>query len=55
MAKRRRGWIVAVVVFGLLVLSVVLVASLANEPLRRYVEDQGKSKFPGFHVTYGAL
>ena len=55
MAKRRRGWIVAVVVFGLLVLSVVLVASLADEPLPRYVEDQANSKFPGFHVTIGAL
>ncbi len=55
MAKRRRGWIVAVVVLSLLVLTVVLAASLADEPLRRYVEDQANSKLPGFHVTIGAL
>src|SRR6476619_4798777 len=55
MAKGRRGWIVAVVVLSLLVLTVVLAASVADEPLRRYVEDQANSKLPGFHVTIGAL
>ena len=55
MAKRRRGWVVAVVVLSLLVLIIVLAASVADEPLRRYVEDQANSILPGFHVTIGAL
>ncbi len=52
---RRRGWVIAVVVLSLLVLIIVLVASVADEPLRRYVEEQANSLLPGFHVTIGTL
>ena len=55
MAMRRRGWVIAVVVLSLLVLIIVLVASVADEPLRRYVEEQANSLLPGFHVTIGTL
>ena len=55
MAKRRRGWVIAVIVLSLLVLIIVIAASVADEPLRRYVEDKANSVFPGFHVTIGAL
>ena len=55
MAKARRGWMIAVVVLSLLVLIVVTAASVADEPLRRYVEDKANSMLPGFHVTIGAF
>lgn len=55
MAKRRRGWVIAGVVLSLLVLMIVITATVADEPLRRYVEDKANSVFPGFHVTIGAL
>lgn len=55
MAKRRRGWIIAAVILVLLAITVVIAASLADEPLRRYAEEQANSALPGFHVTIGAL
>lgn len=55
MAKHRRGWIIAGVVLGLVVLTVMIAASAAEEPLRRYAEEQANSALPGFHVTIGAL
>ncbi|HEX6531395.1 MAG TPA: hypothetical protein VF019_02125, partial [Nitrospira sp.] len=55
MAKHRRGWIIAGVVFGLVALTVVIAASVAEEPLRRYAEDQANAALPGLHVTIGAL
>src|SRR6476660_2970277 len=55
MAMRRRGWVIAVVVLGLLVLIIVIAASVADEPLRQHVEDKANSVLPGFHVTIGAL
>ena len=55
MAKRRRGWTIAVVVLTLLVLAVVILASVADEPLRRYVEGEANSALPGFHVSIGQL
>jgi hypothetical protein len=55
MAKHRRGWTIAVIVLSLLVLSLVILASVADEPLRRYVEEEANSALPGFHVSIGAL
>jgi Domain of Unknown Function (DUF748) len=55
MPKRRRAWIIAAAVLSLVVLTVVIGASLADEPLRRYVEDEANSALPGFHVSIGAL
>ena len=55
MAKLRRGWVIAGVVLSLLVLAVIIAASVADEPLRQYVEDKANSVLPGFHVTIGAL
>jgi hypothetical protein len=55
MAKRRRGWIIALVVLTLVVLIVVIAASVADEPLRRYLEEEANSALPGFHVTVGSL
>jgi hypothetical protein len=55
MPKRRRAWIIAAVVLSLVVLTVVIGASLADEPLRRYVEGEANSALPGFHVSIGAL
>jgi hypothetical protein len=55
MAKHRRGWIIAVVVVSLVVLTVVIAASLAGEPLRRYAEERANSALSGFHVTIGVL
>ena len=55
MAKHRRGWIIAGVVLGLVALTVVIAASVAEEPLRRYAEDQANAALPGLHVTIGAL
>ena len=55
MAKPRRGWVIAVVILGLLALTVVVGAFWADEPLRRYAEEQANAALPGFHVTIGAL
>jgi hypothetical protein len=55
MAKHRRGWIIAAAVLVLVALTVVIAASMADEPLRRYAEDQANSALPGFHVTISAL
>ena len=44
---RRRGWVIAVVVLSLLVLIIVIAASVADEPLRRYVEEQGEFGITG--------
>jgi hypothetical protein len=55
MARHRRGWIIAVAVVSLLVLGVVILVRVADEPLRRYVEDQANSALPGFHVSVGEL
>lgn len=55
MAKHRRGWIIAAAVLVLVALTVVIAASVADEPLRRYAEDQVNSALTGFHVTIGAL
>lgn len=55
MAKRHRGWIIAAVVVGLVLLTLVLLASVASEPLRRYVEGEANAALTGFHVTVGAL
>src|SRR5262245_32862571 len=55
MAKPRRGWIIAAVFVGLVLLAFVVLVSVASEPLRRYVEGEANAALPGFHVTIGAL
>jgi hypothetical protein len=55
MAKHRRGWIIAIVVLSLVALTVVILASMAEEPLRRYVEGEANSALPGFHVSIDEL
>ena len=55
MSKGRRGWMIAFVVLSLVAAAVVIAASMADEPLRRYAEDKANSALPGFHVTIGAL
>ena len=55
MAKRSRWWVIAAVVLGLLVLTVVIVAAVADEPLRRYAEGQANLALPGYHVSIGGL
>jgi hypothetical protein len=55
MAKHRRWWLIPLVILGVLVLTVVIVASVADEPLRRYVEGEANSALPGYHVTIGAV
>jgi hypothetical protein len=55
MAKRRRWWLIPLVVLSVLILTLVIVAWMADEPLRRYVEGEANSALPGYHVTIGAL
>ncbi|HEX6948596.1 MAG TPA: DUF748 domain-containing protein [Nitrospira sp.] len=55
MAKRRRWWLIPLVVLSVLILTLVIVALMADEPLRRYVEGEANSALPGYHVTIGAL
>ena len=55
MAKRPRWWVIAAVVLGVLVLTVVIVALMADEPLRRYAEGQANLALPGYHVSIGGL
>lgn len=55
MAKRRRGWTIAIIVLSLLVLAVMILARVADEPLRRYVEGEANSALPGFQVSIGSL
>lgn len=55
MAKRRRGWTIAIIVLSLLVLAVMIIARVADEPVRRYVEGEANSALPGFQVSIGAL
>ena len=55
MAKGPRWWVIAAVVLSVLVLTVVIVASVSDEPLRRYAEGQANSALPGYHVSIGGL
>jgi len=55
MAKRRRWWLIPVGILAVLVLTAVIVAFMADEPLRRYVEGEANAALPGYHVTVGAL
>jgi hypothetical protein len=55
MAKRPRWWVIAAVVLTLLVFTVVIVASVAEEPLRRYAEGQANTALPGYHVSIGGV
>jgi hypothetical protein len=55
MAKRRRWWLIPLVLLGIVVLTAVIAASVADEPLRRYVEGEANAALPGYHVTVGAL
>ncbi len=55
MTKRHRGWIIAVVLLSLVVLTVILAASLADEPLRHYAEEKANAVLPGYQVTIGTL
>ena len=53
--KRRRGWIIAGVVLSVVVVSLVILAAVADEPLRRYIEGEANAALPGFHVSIGTL
>lgn len=53
--KRRRGWIIAGVVLSVVIVSLVILAAVADEPLRSYLEDEANAALPGFHVSIGTL
>ena len=55
MSKHRRAWTIALVAVGVVILAVVILAAVADEPLRRYIEAEANSRLPGFHITIGAL
>lgn len=38
MPKRHRGWLIAGVILSVLILAAVMLASMAAEPVRRYIE-----------------
>ena len=54
MSNHRRGWIIAAVIVGLLILVVVIVASVMDEPLRQYAEARA-NVLSGYRLTIGAL
>ena len=55
LAKRRRWWLIPLGILVVLLLTAVIVAYMADEPLRRYVEGEANAAVPGYHVTVGAL
>ncbi len=40
---------------GVALVVLVILASLADEPLRQYVETEANTQLPGFHITIGGL
>jgi len=55
MPKRHRGWLIAGVILSVLILAAVMLASMAAEPVRRYIEGEANAALPGYHVTIRAL
>jgi Domain of Unknown Function (DUF748) len=55
MASRRRWWLIPAVILGVLVLTVIIAAFVADEPLRQYVEGEANSALPGYRMTIGGL
>jgi uncharacterized protein DUF748 len=53
--KRRRGWIIAGIILSVVVVSLMILAAVADEPLRRYMEDEANAALPGFHVSIDTL
>jgi len=55
MSKQRRGWKIAAVIVGLLIVAIVIVVSVIDEPLRQLVEAEANDLLPDYHITIGAL
>lgn len=55
MSKQRRGWKIAAVIVGLLIVAIVIVVSVIDEPLRQLIEAEANDLLPDYHITIGAL
>lgn len=53
--KQRRGWMIAAAIVGLLVVMIVIVATVIDEPLRQYAEARANDLLPDYRITIGAL
>jgi Domain of Unknown Function (DUF748) len=54
-SKQHRGWMIAGGIAVLLILAIVIVASVVDEPLRQYSETKANDLLPDFRTTIGAL
>ena len=55
MSKQRRGWKIAAIIVSLLVIAIVLVASMIDEPLRQFAEAEANDLLPDYQISIGAL
>ena len=55
MSKHGRAWPIALGAVAVVILVVVILAAVSDEPLRRYIEAEANSRLPGFHITIGAV
>lgn len=55
MRTRHRGWIIGGISVALLAILAVIAASVADEPLRRYAEEQANAHLPEYRITIGAV
>ena len=55
MSRLRRGWKIAAVIVSLLVITIVIVASVIDEPLRQFAEAEANDLLPDYQISIGAL
>ena len=55
MSKQRHGWKIAAIIVGLLVIAIVIVASVIDEPLRQLAEAEANDLLPDYQISIGAL
>jgi hypothetical protein len=55
MSNQRRGWTIAATIVGFLIVVIVLLASVIDEPLRQYAEAKANDVLPDYRITIGAL
>jgi hypothetical protein len=55
MSKQRRGWKIVAVIVSLLVIAIVIVTSVIDEPLRQFAEAEANDLLPDYQISIGAL
>ena len=53
--QRRRLWVIAGIVAGLLTITMLAAVSLLSDPAKRYIERETGDRLPNYEITIGAL